>query len=49
MNEKEENNSSQNRMYYRERGRQDYDNSSSYINYPRIDMYNDKCNEPYRE
>lgn len=51
MNDKEENNSSQYRMYYRERGEggHDYDNSSSYINYPRIDKYNDKSNEPYRE
>ena len=49
MNDKEENNPSQYRMYYKERGGHDYDNSSSYINYPRIDKYNDKCNEPYRE
>lgn len=49
MNDKEENNPSQYRMYYKERGRHDYDNSSSYINYPRIDKYNDKSNEPYRE
>lgn len=49
MNDKEENNSSQYRMYYKERGGHDYDNSSSYINYPRIDKYNDKSNEHYRE
>ena len=49
MNDKEENNHSQYRMYYKERGEHDYDNSSSYINYPRIDKYNDKSNEPYRE
>ena len=49
MNDKEENNSSQYRMYYKERGGHGYDNSSSYINYPRIDKYNDKSNEPYRE
>lgn len=52
MNEKSENNNdtSQYRMYYRERGGQDYgNNSSSYNNYPRTDKHIDKSNEPYRE